>query len=72
MVIKRQKTYSILSKAANKAKDYTIKVRKHDIFDAKLALEKHRMRGGEAEAERFLNLYHKLTKPQPFFRIVKK
>lgn len=70
MIIKRQrqKTYSVLSKLKN----YKIRVRKHDIFDAKAALERHRLVGGQKEADRFYELYKIHTKPQPLFKIVKK
>lgn len=61
MIIKRQKTYS----------RYKIVLPKHDMFDARAMMEKHIRQGGEKEGKRFVELYHKLTKPHKLIQKVK-
>ncbi len=72
MIIKRkQKTYSGIQVA--KIGKYKISIPKHDLIDAKIALEKHIARGGEAEGKRFMSLYRELAgnKPHKFIQKIK-
>lgn len=64
MIIKRQKTYSGIRVA--KVGKYGIYIPKHDIVDAKLAYEKHIVRGGEKEGKRFLEIYKEVAGNKPF------
>lgn len=72
MIIKRkQKTYSGIQVA--KIGKYKISIPKHDLVDAKLAYEKHIIRGGEKEGKRFMSLYRELAgnKPHKFIQKIK-
>lgn len=72
MIVRRkQKTYSGIQIA--KIGKYKISIPKHDLIDAKIALEKHIARGGEAEGKRFMSLYRKLAgnKPHKFIQKIK-
>lgn len=69
MIIKRkQKTYSGIQVGK-----YKISIPKHDLVDAKIALEKHIARGGEVEGKRFMSLYRELAgnKPHKFIQKIK-
>lgn len=72
MILKRkQKTYSGIQIA--RIGKYKISIPKHDLIDAKLALEKHIARGGEKEGKRFMSLYKNLAgnKPHKFIQKIK-
>lgn len=72
MIIKRkQKTYSGIRVA--KVGKYEFYIPKNSIVDAKLAYEKHIIRGGEKEGKRFMSLYRELAgnKPHKFIQKIK-
>lgn len=67
MILLRQKTYS----KGSVLKRYKLVLPKHDAIDAKMMMEEHYRRGGTKEADRFVELYHKLTKPHKYIQKVK-
>lgn len=56
MILLRQKLYS----------GFRFIKPKHSLGDVRLMLDRHITNGGKAEGDRFVKLYHKLTKPHKF------